>query len=80
MKRVLLTSSVVLISLVAIASGPWPPDAMTSFVDFELDGRDGQPLSSSAIRHDRALLVAFGTPWCGYSRRQLAELAKLPRG
>jgi hypothetical protein len=77
MKRALLASSVAMMSLVAIASGPWPPDAMTDFVDFELPGRDGQPVSSSAIRDDRAMVVAYGSPWCGYSHRQVTELAKL---
>ncbi len=77
MKRVLLTSSIAAMSLVAIASGPWPPDTMTGIVEFELAGRDGVPLSSAEVRHGRALVVAYGAPWCEYSRRQLIELARL---
>jgi hypothetical protein len=64
-------------SLAALAAGPWPPDDMTGFVDFELAGRDGGAFASSAIRDGRALVVAYGAPWCEYSRRQVAELAKL---
>lgn len=77
MKRLLLTSGIVAVGLAAIAAGPWPPDDMKSVVDFDFSDPHGNRTALADIRHGKALVVAYGAPWCGYSQRQIIEMAKL---